>query len=577
MRGFAVACVAALTLLAGGCSSLPDSGQAAPGRDPDPQPERGLRVAPLGPRPGADPVETVAGFLRAGAASDDAEVVARSFLTPTAAAGWRPPEQVIVYPDDRVLGLRVMGTGSSVQVRVSAPVTATIDERGRYAEAVPGTTAKATFGLVRTARGWRVSRVDDPFGAWLPTYALPRSFSAYPVTFVAAGTNTLVPDLRWVPGPGPSLATGLLRQLLAGPPDYLQGAVETGFPVGTTLAVDAVPTRGGVAQVELSERALAATPAQRRMLWAQITSTLRRLPSVSQVELSVDGAPFDVPGIDDTSVYADTAFREDVRVGGAAMVLSGSRLLRVEPATGKLAREGTALPGGAEVGQLAMGPGGGPVVATDRAGRRLLWLTAAESTALLTGRELAPPAVDRTGAVWTADRAVPGRLLVIAAGQLAKPRVAATTIEPAWLTGRTVTALDVSRDGSRAVVVSADAKGGQRVDVAGVVRGVAAAPVSLARPQAVARALAQVTDVTWASAGALVVLGRAAGAKVTRAHQVEVGGPSSPLPEVRDPVSVAAGDGTRALYVTTAAGTVLARSGSGWVLIGPGRSVTVPQ
>jgi hypothetical protein len=127
------------------------------------------------------------------------------------------------------------------------------------------------------------------------------------------------------------------------------------------------------------------------------------------------------------------------------------------------------------------------------------------------------------------------------------------------------------------VIVSIDDRGEQRVDVAGVLRGPSAGPVSIARPLVVARTLSDVQDVSWMGAGALVVLGRAPGAKAVQAHEVQVGGASTPLPAVQQPVAVATGDGNRAVYVVTAAGTVLTRSGSGWVTIGPGRAVTVPQ
>ncbi len=558
------------------CSALPDSGAAGPGTvidNPDPEP---LRVAPVGPRPLAGPAEVVAGFLKAGAATDDDHVVARSFLTARAAGDWRPSGDVVVYPDDPDLVVRESRRGATARVEVAAPLTARIDATGRYVEAAPGAGARAGFTLERQGGTWRISALDEAFGSWLPRYALDRSFSALPVTFVAAGTTTLVPDLRWLPGPGPGLATALVRQLLQGPPDYLRAAVRTGFPTDTTLAVDAVPTTGGVARVDLTARALEASPEMRQMMWAQLTSTLRRLPAVVSVELTVAGTPFDVPGVSDTSVYAETAYRDDVRVGGAAMVLSGDRLLRVQPGTGKLAAEGLTLPGGGDVGSVAVGPDASPVVGVDRSGRRLLRLLPRGSAPLLTGRSLVAPVVDADGAVWTADSAVPGRVRVLAPAQVAAGRGDAATLQPSWLTGRTVVALDVSRDGARLAVVSADPAGRRRLDVAAVQRQ-AQVPVALGSPLQVGQALTDLRDVAWAQSGTLVALGRGVGSRGVQAAEVLVGGPTSALPPVTSPVSIAAGDGVRALYVVTTAGTVLSRSGSGWAPVGAGRSVSVPQ
>ena len=56
-----------------------------------------------------------------------------------------------------------------------------------------------------------------------------------------------------------------------------------------------------------------------------------------------------------------------------------------------------------------------------------------------------------------------------------------------------------------------------------------------------------------------------------------VGGPATALAAAPDAVAVAAGDGLRAVYLTTDRGTVLARSGTGWATVGVGRSVSVPE
>ena len=68
-----------------------------------------------------------------------------------------------------------------------------------------------------------------------------------------------MPDLRWFAGSRAGLATAMVRALLAGPAPYLRGAVTSGAPGMTTLGVDAVPTSGGTAQIDLSSSALAAT------------------------------------------------------------------------------------------------------------------------------------------------------------------------------------------------------------------------------------------------------------------------------------------------------------------------------
>lgn len=567
-----------IALLLAGCGGMPESGQAGPGREVgEVVPE--LLVAPAGPRPGAGPAEIVGGFLRAGAASDIDHAVARSFLTGPVVRSWSPSHDVVIFPDDSSLQVTVRGERSPVRVDVRTPVQATIDAQGRYTEAAPGTTAHAVFTVVQTADGWRVSVLDAAFGSWLPRYELDRTYSALQVAFVATGTHNLVPDVRWFPGPRPGLATALIRQLLLGPPRYLARAVTTGFPPGTTLAVDAVPTTDGVAQVDLSSQALSATPTMRQMMWAQLASTLRRLPTVADLQLTAAGAPFKVPGVTGTSVYGDFGFRDDVRVTGEPVILTGDRLAWVDPVSGLLSGAGPRLPSGEGLRAVSVGAQATVVVGVDGAGRRALRLRPGSRTVLLTGTSWVRPVIDSTGALWEADTAQPGRLFVLGSAALHAPGPtgAAVQLAPTWLARRTVRSVDVSRDGSRVVVVSTGADGVGRADVAGIVRRPDGEPAALAAPLEVARSLREVDDAVWADRTALVVLGRRPTDPVATAYEVVVGGASSALPPVKGAVSVAAGDGLRAVYVVTSSGEVLGRSGVGWAKVGPGRSVSVPR
>ncbi|MBK7273077.1 MAG: hypothetical protein IPI13_07860 [Actinomycetales bacterium] len=88
-----------------------------------------------------------------------------------------------------------------------------------------------------------------------------------------------MPDVRWFAG-GPRLGTALARAQLGPVPDYLAGAVETGFPADVTLAVDAVSVDAGIATVVLTPPASAMDLAHRRAIWAQLVATLLRVPGV---------------------------------------------------------------------------------------------------------------------------------------------------------------------------------------------------------------------------------------------------------------------------------------------------------
>jgi hypothetical protein len=578
-----VAGVAAVSLAA--CAGLPDSGPAGPGRDVAEAPVEPLRVAPAGPRPGAGPEEVVSGFLNAGAGFDDDHAVARSFLAGAAGASWTPGQRVIVFPDDASLTMAVRGDTSPVQVEVRAPVSATIDSQGRFVQASPGSQAHAVFTLSKDSGQWRISVMDESFGLWLPQYELDRAFSPLRLYFVATGMKALVPDLRWVPGPRPALATALVRQLIAGPPDYLRGAVSTGIPTGTRLAVEAVPTTDGIAQVDLTSTALDASPEERVALWAQLTATLRQLPSVSGVHITVNGAAFAIPGVSGATAQDDQGYRDDVRVTGAPIVLSGERLLRVDVGTGTIDDRGngssSGLPPAPGVRAISASPQATFAVGVSTVGTRLLRLRS-DGTALVlaTGTALVDPTVDARGWTWTADLAVPGRITVVAPVPGADPAAispgARRVIEVPWLTDRTVRALDVSRDGARIAVVSTARDGSVHLDVGGIVRDATGQPTRLAANLVVGRNLRRPTDVAWGDRTSLVVLARDAKGVVTP-YEVVVGGTVTALAPAPQVLRVTVGDGLRAVYLTTAAGTVLVRSGDGWRTVGQGRGVTVPQ
>jgi hypothetical protein len=572
-----LAATLAVVLSATACSGLPDSGPAGAGRPLEETSVEPLLADPQGPRPSASPTEVVGDFLKAGVGFTDDHAVARSFLVDAAASSWRPQRGTLVYQDDAALTVRQVGTGSRVRVQTQAPVSATIDAAGRYAEARPGTTATAWFTAERVGGQWRVSSLEPDFGLWLPQYQLARVFAPVRISYVVPGRRLLVPDLRWFGGARAGLATAMVRQLLGGPPGYLRDAVATSAPDGTRLSVNAVPSTDGTAQVDLTGTVLQAAPEQRRALWAQLSSTLGQLPGVSGVRLTAAGSPFVVPGLGPSPADSDLGFSDDVRVAGEPLVLTGGGLQRMDSGSGELAPVSGSTPAGSASGaglrSVSAGPGGSPLVAVDLAGRALLRLTpAGRRERVLSGTGLLDPVVDPTGRVWTADRTVPGRLLVVDIGAPGSP---SSELAPAWLSGRSLQAIDVSRDGARVAVVSSQG-GRRRVDVAGVVRDRTGRPLRLSSTALrVAQSLDDVRDVAWADRGTLVVLARR-GTGALRPYSASVGGVATALPDVRGAVSVAAGDGLRAVYLTTGSGQVLARSGSGWRVLGAGNAVTVP-
>ncbi len=562
---------------------MPDSGPAGPGRVIGEISSDPLRVAPDGPAPGAEPAGVVAGFLHAGAGFDDDHAVARTFLTPEASGVWDPGQGTVVYPDDTSVHITTEAQGTDREVVVTAPVWATIDGSGQLALARAGTTTSTTFTLSRVRDEWRISGLRPDLGLWMPRYEFERAYTPLRLSFVATGARVLVPDLRWFAGSRAGLATAMVRALLAGPAPYLRGAVSSGAPPMTTLGVDAVPTADGTAQIDLSSSALAASPEQRQQLWAQLTTTLRQLPNVSAISLTAEGAAYPVAGLPDRGSGADLGYTDDVRVEGPVLVASEGRLRQVDVGTGALTEPPAGRFTDLDVSGLravTAGPEAELLVGVDVTGHRLVTVAAATPRAvLLSGADLTNPVIDPNGWAWTADRQRAGEVAVVAstssaaaaAGTGSEPR----TLRPAWLAGRRVQSLDVSRDGARLAVVSWSADGSTRLDVAGILRDRSGRPTGLAPARGTARSLTEIRDVSWADRTNLAVLAGPVGHVLP--YQVEVGGLVSALPPVPDAQTVSAGDGLRAVYLVTSGGRVLVRTGNGWRTVGPGTSVTIPQ
>ncbi|MBK7273081.1 MAG: GerMN domain-containing protein [Actinomycetales bacterium] len=287
MRGVVAVLVA---LAVGACSGLPTSSPVQSGRSVDEQVLPEVRIVVPPPAAGASPEQIVRGFLRAGAAfqesTDSGQPVANAYLAPGSVGRWRPTSSVTVFDRSRTVAVEAL-TGD--KVRASVAVVATVDDTGHYREVAPGTVAQVDLGLVRVSGEWRVELPADGFGLWLNTDDFGRVFDPHRVHYPTVGGRHLVPDVRWFAG-GPRLGTALARAQLGPVPDYLAGAVETGFPADVTLAVDAVSVDAGIATVVLTPPASAMDLAHRRAIWAQLVATLLRVPGVQGVVVEVQGA-----------------------------------------------------------------------------------------------------------------------------------------------------------------------------------------------------------------------------------------------------------------------------------------------
>ena len=555
MRRAATAAVAAVVTLSsvvglGACAQIPTSGPVRVGNaNVDTPPD--IAMLPQGPSLGANPQDIVQGFLGAAVAATTSPKefqTPREFLTDDVAATWDPEAAVRVVreaplpdPVDRGVELEDADT---VEVVVRATTIATLDSVGAYTEVGDPRELGYRFTLVRVGGEWRISALDN--GVLVPANLFANQYRATRLFFPAEGHMTsLVPDLRWFPRR--LWRTVAVEQVLAGPPEWLQGAAQSLVPEGTQLASPSVQDTDGedAVAVRLSEQISTASAERRAVIAAQLSATLSegagRVVPVDlyggQNRLSVDAVDVFQPA----TLTEPMALNDD----GLHLVADGA----LEPW-----REDEPLDlSGIDPTALAISPRTEPIVVRD-GDDRIVDLTAEDGPVeLFEGQDLAAPSVDRFGATWTSGGT--GKLRV---APEEGSDVEQVTLRPDWLSGRKVISVSVAPEGSRVAIVS-EAPSGTLVHVAGVVRDDDNIPADLAPPLSVAAPVDDVIEARWAGITTLALLTKDADG-VTGVWTAGVGGlagtggAARQLPGLTDVEQLAAGVTDQGMLVVTEGG-----------------------
>jgi hypothetical protein len=501
--------------------------------------------------------------------------------------------------------------GQTATVRVSGKVQARIDELGRYQAEAGSARYRRDLELIAKAGEWRI--IGPPNGLVLTPGELGYTFSPvllyFPQRLVDAdqdgdGTGAptdpapastwLVPDRRWFPSDlePSSVASMAVRALLQKPSQWLGAAVDTGAARGVTLPpLDAVRITDGVARIELSK-----APPDRRLFHAQVLATLRSLSAgpggvpvtdvtftVAQVALEVQAGP--VPAV--WPAAADDPPQSGLgQRGGVDSAAPLCLTTRGQVGQLKVAQESScvARPELAELTRRAAAS----VPASDRRGslfavltadRDAVWATtpgAREAAAVLRGRQLTAPSVDGTGNpgrgwIWAASSVPGGPLLA----STLEPR-RQVTVDVPWLAGGSITAVRISPEGSRALLV---VRRGRRTEVlvSGVERAVGGQPLRLVKgpPLSLVPDLVSATDAVWLGTDSVALLGaRAEKPQQAFVWTAEVGGEFEELVVASVPgrahegLAVSASSVDIYVRVRTARGRgALGASGGVWTLL----------
>jgi hypothetical protein len=431
----AVAC----TLLAG-CVQMPTEGPVeVPQVTADVDDVPGISFDPRPPRAGESAAETVAGFLEAMKATPIRTTVARQFLSTEAADAWVPEEQIITYSE---LG----DQEGETSVRVPMKDVNLYDARGSWQRTVA--TRALRLGLVEEGGEWRIDEVPDALivpDSWFDDW-----YQRVSLYFFDPTSEVLVPEPVFAPR-GDQLASSLVRGLLTQPSDESLDVLRSYFPVGTRQGLS-VPIVSGIAEVALSGDPAAIDEETGNRMLAQLVSTLRQEPRINAVQLSVGGRGIAFQGSStQTGLDVGSGYDPSDLASRDLFALDRGRVVRgtigaFEPTLGPLGQD----EGG--VRSIGVSVSGANVAAVSASGQDLLVAPveapAGEvSTVLTDAVDLAVPSWDYRDRVWVLDRAAGRARIILAVGS------ATAVADVPGLSGREVTKLLVSRDGSRLVAV----------------------------------------------------------------------------------------------------------------------------
>lgn len=409
--GRALAVVVMAVALAAGCASIPDHGSVATIAGDLATAEPPARIKPALPGSGSSPAQVVNGFLLAMMASPVRYDIARRFLTPDAAADWKPRLRTTVYSQASVTAIGVNDDAPTVALGYRAD--AALSERGRYAVGT-GAQRTSTLRLEKVDGQWRVD--NPPDGLLVSRDFFEGYYLPLDLYFFDRTGRQILADPVYVSA-GDQVTTALMTSLLRGTEGFLRNQARSYLPPDLRLDVS-VPVRvNGVADVKLRGRVADLTTQARERLAAQVVWTVRQVPNVTGVRITVDGAPFVIPGVDPVqAVDAWDRFDASNVKGrsqlfalraGRLVVVDGPQIAQFAGSWGDRATTAVDLRVDPSLARIAVVPPGRRTVRTAPLG------DSSKLRTVYTGTDVLRPIWDSAGHLWVVDRTSRGPVLTV--------------------------------------------------------------------------------------------------------------------------------------------------------------------
>jgi hypothetical protein len=463
--------------------------------------EQASSIDAVPPQPGAPAVDIAKGFIDAMSAWPIQTGVAREFLSEEAADSWRPGLGTMTFTG--LLITQDHSNAASVQLFDAER----LDGSGAWRGEVPE--ARRVLDLQMTLEDGEYRITNPPNALVVNAEWFAQRFRQVSLYFFDRTGRILVPEPVFVPR-GDQLPSILTERLAEGPSGDLSGISRSYLPdLEPSLSV---PVTGqGVAQVEFGESVSPpeAEEDQERML-AQLAWTLRQVPGIRALRVSIGGQEVRVPGggaeydVNQSQQFDPAAAEANPLLYG----LRGGRLVYGEPDTLAPAegpfgeadhdlravslRLDARVAAGVSIGGTSL-----KVAQARGAVRDEVNTIARGSTNLL------PPAWDFTDRLWVVDRTAAGARVAFR-----EPSGSLETLDVPGVSGRRVTAFLVSRDATRFVAVVHGRRGDQlragrilvddrgKIAAAGPTRRIGIAGVDRTR----------ITDIAWSSPTSILVL-----------------------------------------------------------------------
>ncbi|MFG2984832.1 LpqB family beta-propeller domain-containing protein [Streptomyces sp. NPDC048258] len=531
-------------LLLAGCASMPDHGeirsvQASQGVDSQ------VRVFGVPPADKASAGEIVDGFLEAMTSDDPQLETARKYLTEEAAKSWKPGSAVTVLSGglDRS-PVRGEKDPEGPRWRVTGKKLATVDERSAYQPETGGPAYEEFLQLVQEDKQWRIA--SPPKSLVLSESDFQRIYMPVNKYYFAGGT--LVADPVYVrqrsdPDSRMDPTTQTVQSLLAGPSRWLSPVVESSFPTGTELrpGTKSLSYDGqNTLRVPLNDKADNVAQPQCRKMATQLLYTVKDLTGsrLDQVELlRSDGKSSSLCSVTEVSAaaianrpkipeYQYFVDNEKRLVRMKLDISSEDQQYRPDPVPGPLA-----TPPGFKVSSAAVtyDERRAAVVSEDGHGLYVVSMTGSGPMPqpVFPGKgnkpnTLTAPSWDAAGDLWFGDQDPQHLGLWRVPGGTGPPE----KVQVAGLDGGRIISLKASSDGVRiALLVQQDGARKklfvgriERPDGKGDASAVSVRELRPAAPQ-----MADVTAMSWAPRGRLLVVGRESGGIVQARYMLADG------------------------------------------------------